>query len=77
MDLIKEIGEILRNEQIKILSLPFTKQTFSLDWALKIAIIFTHLTQLGGNLSDNSLSFYWGCHGIHVKSSNTILRSFS
>jgi len=41
MDLIKEIGEILRNEQIKILSLPLTKQTFSLNWALKIAIIFT------------------------------------
>jgi len=41
MDLVKEIGEILRNEQIKILSLPFMKQTFSLYWALKIAIIFT------------------------------------
>lgn len=76
MDLIKEIGEILRNEQIKILSLPFTKQTFSLDWALKIAIIFTHLTQLGGNLSDNSLSFYWGCHGIHVKSSEHNFEEF-
>jgi len=42
MDLIKEIGEILRNEQIKILSLPFMKQTFSLYWALKLPL-FLHI----------------------------------
>jgi len=52
-----------------------TKIILSLDWALNChKMLFLHKTQLKGNLSDNSLSFYLGCHRDSCWNPHTLLR---